>query len=183
MDDKLQDEALAKADLKDHARLKSMRMPWESLWQEVDERFPDGAGGFHGASPGMRRGAQNFDSTHITALERFAAAGVAITTPEETQYIRPRFADRELQKLRSVKLWCRACRPAPLRYPPCAAHRFRHRGQRGLGPARPLRNTAPMWTDARPGYGLFYRALHLSECYIDVDFAGLVDTVHIGASQ
>ncbi|WP_339426856.1 portal protein, partial [Pseudomonas proteolytica] len=35
-----------------------------------------------------------------------------------------------------------------------------------------------LWTGERKGLGLYYKALHLSECYIDEDFAGRVDTVH-----
>ena len=81
--DGLQDDQLAKDDIRDLERLASERAPYESAWREIDERFPDGAGGFDSKSKGDIRGERNFDPTHITALERFAAAGVAITTPEE----------------------------------------------------------------------------------------------------
>lgn len=175
--DALQDEDLAKADIRDHERLKSERMAWESTWQEIDELFPDGAGGFTGMSPGAVRGQGNFDSTHITALERFAAAGVAITTPEEKQYIRPRFADPDLMKLRSVQLWCERAGQR--------LYDIRHAAHTGFGVAANedwdqlgRYGTSPLWSEARPGRGLFYKTLHLSECWIDTDFAGLVDTFH-----
>ena len=176
-DPALQDDELAQADVREHERLKSERAPWESTWREIDERFPDGAGGFNQASPGMVRGAANFDSTHITALERFAAAGVAITTPEEKQYIRPRFGDPELQKLRPVQLWCERAGQR--------LYDIRHAAHTGFGIAvnedwdqLGRYGTSPMWSEARAGVGLFYRTLHLAEIYIDVDFAGLVDVAH-----
>lgn len=177
MNENMQDEALVKADLADFDRLKAERAPWEGTWTEIDNRFPDGAGGFNKASPGAVRGAQNFDSTHITSLERFAAAGVAITTPEERQYIRPRFLDDELMKLDSVRLWCeRAGR---------RLYGIRHALHTGFAVAANedwdqlgRYGTSPMLTDAIPGFGMYYRALHLSECYIDVNFAGQVDVVH-----
>lgn len=175
MDDKLQDDELAKGDIRDFERLKSERAPWESTWQDIDERFPDGAGGFNSLASGGIRGSQNFDSTHITALERFAAAGVAITTPEERQYIRPRFAP-ELMKERRVQLWCQNAGER--------LYAIRHAWHTGFGVAANedwdqlgRYGTSPMWVDAIPGRGLVYRTLHLSECYIDVDAAGLVDTV------
>lgn len=177
MDDRLQDEELAKADIRDHARLKSARAPWEGVWQEIDDRFPDGAGGFNNMSPGGVRGERNFDTTHITSLERFAAAGVAITTPEEKQYIKPKFLDPELMKIRSVQLWCQDAGER--------LYAIRHAIRTGFTVAANedwdqlgRYGTSPMLTDGRPGRGMYYRTLHLSECYIDVDYTGQVDTVH-----
>lgn len=177
MDDKLQDDSAVKRDLADHERLQAERVPWESTWRDIDDRFPDGAGGFNKASPGMIRGAGNYDSTHLTAVERFAAAGVAITTPEEKQYILPRFGDPELQKLRSVRLWCADAGQR--------MYNMRYNGRSGFGVAAHedwdqlgRYGTSVMWNDSMPGSGLFYRTLHLSECYIDVDASGMVDTLH-----
>lgn len=175
--DNLQDEDLAKADITDHDRRRTERSPWESIWRQIDERFPDGAGGFDKASPGAMRGERNFDATHITANERFAAAGVAITTPAEKDYLKPRFADPELMKIRAVQLWCEN---AGKRH-----YAIRHAARTGFGVATyedweqlGRYGTSPFWTDVKPdGTGLFYRVLHLSEVTIDVDYSGEVDTV------
>lgn len=172
-----QNEALMQADLRNHSRLKDERAPWESLWQEIDERFPNGAGGFNKTSPGQIRNEHNYDTTHITALGRFAAAMTAITVPEEKQYIVPKFADPELMKIREVQLYCERLgqrlfdiRGNHLTGFYMAAHEdFDQLGRYG---------TSPVWQEAIPGRGLIYRTLHLSECYIDIDAAGLVDTVH-----
>jgi hypothetical protein len=176
MNEAWQDEELAKADLRHHERLVADRLPWESTWREIDERFPDGAGGFNNASPGALRGGRNYDTTHITSNERFAAAGVAITTPEGQDYIKPRFSDPELMKDRDVQLWCERAGPRlyDIRhaqhtgFSACANEDWDQLGRYG---------TSPVWQEAMPRRGMFYRTLHLSSCWIDVDFAGLVDTV------
>lgn len=176
MIENIQDEALAKADLKDHARLESERSPWENAWREIDDRFPNGAGGFNKMTVGAIRGQRNYDATHITALERFAAAGVAITTPEEQDYIRPRFHDPELMKIREVQLWCEMAGRR--------LYAIRHAAHTGFGVAvnedwdqLGRYGTSPLWQEATPT-GLVYRTLHLSECWIDVDFVGRVNRVH-----
>ncbi len=178
MIEQLQDEDLAKADLRDQARLAEERMAWEGLYQEVDRLYPDGAGGFNKSSPGAPRHDHLFDTTHLTSLDRFRAAGVAITTPEEVQYIRPRFLDDELNKQRSVQLWCAQAgkRLYGIRHAlhtgfiTAAGEDWDQLGRYG---------TSPMWADMHPtGRGMFYRTLHLSECFIDTDFSGLVNRVH-----
>lgn len=177
MNERYQDDDLVKADLRNHDRLKSERSPWESLWHEVDELFPGGAGGFTRSSPGNVRGEGIYDSTHITALNRFAAAMVAITVPEEKQYIMPRFTDPELMRDREVRLWCERAgqRIYDIRYAARTGfgmsvnEDFDQLGRYG---------TSPVWQEAIPDRGLIYRTLHLSECFIDTDHAGMVDTVH-----
>jgi hypothetical protein len=176
MNEAWQDEELAKADIRQHERLVAERLPWESTWREIDERFPDGAGGFNNASPGALRGGRNYDTTHITANERFAAAGVAITTPEGQDYIKVRFADPELMELREVQVWCQHAGER--------LYDIRHAMHTGFSAAvnedwdqLGRYGTSPVWQEARARRGMFYRTLHLSSCWIDVDFAGLVDTV------
>ena len=177
MDDKMQDDDLVKADLRNHSRLKDERSPWESLWREIDDMFPSGAGGFSSLTPGSERNNHLCDTTHITALNKFKAAMTAITVPEEKQYIKPRFADPDLNKLPSVQLWCEEAgqRMYDIRYAALtgfgvsADEDFDQLGRYG---------TSLVWQEAIEGRGLIYRTLHLSQCYIDTDHAGLIDTVH-----
>lgn len=177
MIENIQDETLAKFDLREHERLKDERAPWESTWREIDEMFPDGAGGFNQGTPGAIRGQRLFDPTHIIANERFAAAGVAITTPEEKQYIMPRFLDDELMKEREVQVWCEKAGKR--------LYGIRHARQTGFITAAHedwdqlgRYGTSPIWTEGRPDRGMLYRTLHLSTVFIDVDYAGLVNHVH-----
>jgi hypothetical protein len=172
----IQDEDLAKADLRDQERLEHLRSPWEASWREIDERFPHGAGGFNRETAGNLRSARNFDSQHILSLRKFAAAGVAITTPEQDDYIRPKFLDDDLNRERSVELW-RSKTGRRIK-------QIRHAAHTGFATAANedwdqlgRYGTSGVWQEAGPR-GMIYRCLHLSELYIDVDFSGLVDRVH-----
>lgn len=185
-DEKLQDDELVRAHLRNHDRLVTMRAPWESLWREIDERVSPVHSGTIGAPTGSAgrlsragtvKGAGNFDTTAVKSLGRFAAAMSAITVPRNVQYIRLKFQDRDLDKLPEVRRWCEraADRLHAIRYAPHASFSvqstkdFRQLGRYG---------TAPFLTMERKGVGLFYRALPLAECYIDEDYSGRVDTVH-----
>lgn len=176
-DDKLQDESLVKAHLRNHERLANLRAPWESVWREIDERVnPLGGGGWNKTTATVR-GAGNFDVTAVESLDRFGAAMAAITVPFQTQYIRPRFADKDLDKLPSVRRWCERAgdRLYAIRYAPHTGFRVQSgEDMRQLGSY----GTGPLWTGERKGVGLFYKSLHLSECYFDEDFSGQIDTAH-----
>lgn len=175
--DRVQDDDLIKAHLRNHERLAAIRAPWEGVWREIDERVnPLGAGGWDKTTPSVR-GAGNFDVTAVESLDRFQAAMAAITVPFQTQYIRPRFADKDLDKLPSVRRWCERAgdRLYAIRYAPHTGFRVQSgEDMRQLGSY----GTGPLWTGERRGVGLFYKALHLSECYFDEDFSGQIDTVH-----
>lgn len=174
--DALQDDELAKDDVRELERLVGERAPYEGVWREVDQRFPDAAG-FDMKTPGGIRGERNFDPTHITALERFAAAGVAITTPEERNYIKPSFSDPHLMKIPAVKAWAD--------YAGRRMYAIRHAVHTGFAVSANedwdqlgRYGTSAVWSEAIEGRGLIYRTINLSEIYIDVDVAGIVDTVY-----
>lgn len=174
--DAMQDDELAKDDVRELERLAQERAPYEAVWREVDQRFPDAAG-FDSKSPGTIRGERNFDPTHITALERFAAAGVAITTPEEKHYIRPSFSDRDLMKIPAVRAWCD--------YAGRRMYDIRHAVHTGFAVSANedwdqlgRYGTSGVWSEAIEGRGLIYRTINLKELHIDVDAAGIVDTVY-----
>lgn len=174
--DALQDDELAKDDVRELERLAAERAPYEAVWREVDQRFPDAAG-FTSQTPGAIRGERNFDPTHITSLERFAAAGVAITTPEERNYIKPSFSDPDLMKIPTVKAWAD--------YAGRRMYAIRHAVHTGFAVSANedwdqlgRYGTSAVWSEAIEGRGLIYRTINLSEIYIDVDAAGIVDTVY-----
>lgn len=175
-DAKLQDEELVKAHLRNHDRLATMRAPWEGVWQEIDERVnPLGAGGFTKTSIARVAGAGNFDVTAVEGLDRFVSAMMAITLPWQSQYIKLRFGDPDLDKLPEVRRWCERAgdRLYAVRYAP-------HTGF-GVQAAEDMRSlgsygTGALWTGERKGVGLFYKSIHISELYIDEDFAGRIDT-------
>lgn len=175
--DENQDDALVKRETAELERNKAERAPYEGMWRDIEERVnPNSAGGFLNQTPGSRRGQSNFDVTAVQSLGRFAAAMRSITVPRREQYIKIKFGDKDLDKLPEVRRWCEGAgdRLYAIRYRPgagfgtAAFEDFRQTGSYG---------TAPMWNAELRGKGLFYRALPLHECYIDVDVAGTVDTV------
>lgn len=185
-DDTIQNDDEVRQFLREHDRLVTLRAPWEELWREIDERVnPMGAGTIGAARgaagrmsrAGTAKGTNNYDVTAVQSLGKFAAAMRAITVPRNTQYIRLRFGDKDLDKLPEVRRWCEAAgdRLHAIRYAPHTAFEiqatkdFRQLGRYGIG---------PFWTGERKGVGTFYRALHVAECYIDEDFSGQVDTIH-----
>jgi hypothetical protein len=174
----IQDDGLTKGLMREQQRLEAERAPWETTWKEIEERVnPEGAGGFTGKSPGAVRGAGNFDATAILGLDRFTAAIAGMTIPRGQVWHGLKFADKELDKLPEVRRWAEYAtdRLFALRYAPKAGFEVQaHEDIRSLGSY----GTAPFWVDEWRGRGLFYKALHLSECYIDEDFRGRVDTVH-----
>ncbi|MGN6122781.1 MAG: portal protein [Sphingomonas oligoaromativorans] len=174
----LQDDDLAKALLTNQTRLEGLRMPREQLWREIDERVNVlGGGGFDQSSAFRLRGQYNFDATAVDGLDRFSAALGAITIPRNQQYIGLKFANNDLDKLPNVRRWCERAsdRLYAIRYAPHAGFAMEaDRDMRQTG----AYGTAPMWVGEWQGVGLFYRAVHLSEIWIDQDFRGRVDTTH-----
>jgi hypothetical protein len=82
-----------------------------------------------------------------------------------------------LNKLPSVRRWCEAVndRLFACRYNPSAAFEMQaHADIRQLGKY----GTAPLWIGEVPGSHLFYRAIHLSEVFIDENAFGFVDRLH-----
>ena len=177
--DTMQDDELLRSDMQRHERLVCERAPYENVWRDIEERLGDNSGAFGGnMTPGRVRGQANFDVTHVEGRERMAAVMTDICTPESQQYIRARFGDPDLQKLPSVQRWCERAsdRLYAIRYAPHAGFGVSvnedWRQSIALG-------TSPVWNGVYPdGRGLFYSTLHLSSCFIDTDFSGMVNIVH-----
>lgn len=175
--DQLQDDGVVRELMDNQQRLENERAPWEPLWKDVDRRVnPTGDGGFEPKSP-QHRGLDNFDATAIDGLDRFTAVIGGISIPRRSIWHGLEFTDPELNKLPSIKRWCSAATQVlfAMRY---ASHTgfttqatedIRQIGSYG---------TAALAVQEKPGIGIRYKALHLSEVYIDENDAGLVDTVH-----
>lgn len=159
-------------------QLESDRSSWESVWEEVDERVnPLGQGGFTQMTKGGVRGLSIFDHTASLGLDRFQAAYTGMIIPRGERYhtlvstsaaINDLPAFQRYAELANDRLF--AARYAPRAgFDPEAGMNIRSIGSYGNG---------PFWIDERPGIGLFYKALHLSEVYVDEDFTGRIDTVH-----
>ena len=164
--------------LQKQMELESDRAPWEPIWREVDERVnPIGEGGFTEKSKGAVRGTTIFDHTASLGLDRFQAAYTGMVIPRGERYQHVVSTSAALNELPAFQRWAELAtdRLFAARYRPAAGFEpeagmnVRSIGSYGNG---------PFWTDHRPGHGLFYKALHLSEVYVDEDFTGRIDTVH-----
>ena len=173
-----QNASEVRAHLDAQAEMASARAAYESLWRDIDERVdPQADGGFSGVSPGAERGQDNFDATAIEGLDRYTAALLGLTVPRNQRWHGLTTPDKDLNRLSPVKRWCEhatdrlfACRYAPAAgFEMQAAMDIRQGGKYG---------TAPLWVGENVGQGLYYHARHLSECFIEEDFRGRVDTVH-----
>lgn len=158
--------------------LEQQRAPWEPIWREVDQRVnPLGEGAFSERTPGQLNGLDIFDHTATLALERFTAAYTGMIIPRGERYHGLASTSSALNDRPVWQAWSELAtdRLFAARYAPQAA--FSTEAQmniRSLGSY----GSGPFWTDSQPGRGLFYRNLHLAECYVDEDYRGQVDTLH-----
>lgn len=158
--------------------LEQQRSPWEPIWREVDQRVnPLGEGAFNERTPGQLNGLDIFDHTATLALERFTAAYTGMIIPRGERYHTLTSTSSALNDNPNWQSWVELAtdRLFAARYSPQAA--FSTEAQmniRSLGSY----GSGPMWIDSQPGRGLFYRTLHLAECYVDEDYRGQVDTLH-----
>ena len=165
--------------LASHERLKEKRAFYEPIYRDIDRYVdPHGAGGWDKNRATFTNGADElFDVTALDGLDRYTAAMAGVTIPRQQRWHGIAFADADLMKIPAVQRWCEIAtdRLFLARYAPwtgfeAQAHEdIRQEGKYG---------TSPMWIGDNVGRGLFYKTLHLSECYIDEDFSGRVDTVH-----
>lgn len=176
--DELQNESEAKLHLDHQGVMESERAPWESLWRDVDERVdPEAQGGFYKTTPSGERGLDNFDATAIEGLDRYTAGIAGLSIPRNARWHGLATPNKDLNRIAAVRRWNEhatdrlfACRYAPSAgFEMQATSDIRQGGKYG---------TAPLWVDEMVGRGLFYKAVHLSEVYIDEDFRGRVDTTH-----
>ena len=167
--------------IEDHCRrlatMKSERGTWESHWREIERRVNPRGEQFSRQSPGSRRTDLIFDSTATLALEKFAPAMVSLTCPREQVWHRLAPRKRALARSLPVRRYLEEVNGALWEYRYAASAGFQtqlHETMIGLGSL----GTSPLWIEdnVKTG-GIVYRAHHISEVWIDIDAAGMVDTV------
>lgn len=173
-----QDEEWVRQIVADQARMEGERAPYESTYRDIDRYIdPFGSGGFLQIGIGHRRVEDLYDTTAVEGLDRCTAAIAGLTIPRNQTYESVAFADNNLMKIPAVKRWCDhatkrkyACRYAPQAGFETQAHEdIRQECKYG---------TAPLWVDERRGVSLFYKAVHLSEVWVDENYYGRVDRIH-----
>jgi len=160
--------------------LKSQRGTWESHWQEIAERvLPRYSHTFQTPPGSMTKGAkktqEQFDSTGMIGLERFAAAMESMLTPRNGKWHRLQSTDMSLNKDRETQLWFEDATNILFkeRYAPAANYASQqHETYMGLGAF----GTGGMFIDSGDNGGLRYSATNLSELIFDINHQGVVDT-------
>jgi hypothetical protein len=160
------------------SRLESERMNFDSLWQDV-ARFVMPADALFNTerAPGQRVMDHVFDSTPISANERFAAAMQSMLTPATQKWHALAPIDYDLEDDHDVRVWCDevtdilfAARYAPsAQFGQAIGQAFLSFGAFG---------NAVISIEDRRGQGLLYRAAHLGEVYWAESEDGTVDTIH-----
>ena len=174
----MNDNAIVEEILQRQIELESDRLPYEPAWREIDERVnPLGEGGFTQAAKGGVRGTTIFDHTASTGLNRFQAAYGGMIIPRGERYQLVQSTSTSLNDFPAFQQWAEKATDLLFgaRYRPIAGFET-EAGMciRSIG----TYGNAPLWTDHRPGLGMFYKTLHLAEVFVDEDFTGRIDTVH-----
>lgn len=161
-----------------HGTLKSVRQPYEQMWQEIGDRvMPDGSIFNRVLTPGSKRTQYMFDSTAPLALSRYGAAMESMLTPRTQRWHQLRSRNPDLQKRQDVQEYYDTVTDIlfAVRYAPQA--NFASQAQECY-----LSNGAwgngILYTEAAPIGGTRYRSCHLAECFIAENFTGMVDILH-----
>ena len=161
-----------------HEAMAGERQQFEKMWQDIARRVLPRAAEFTGQQTvGNERGEFVFDSTAPLALERFAAAMDSMNTPRAQLWHKLKPKDDELNDDMATKRWLERVNRQlwSMRYAPNAnfasqiAECYMQLGAFG---------TTCLQVEDEIGKGVRYRAIPLTEVYIDEDVQGRIDTVH-----
>ncbi|MCG8047109.1 MAG: portal protein [Candidatus Thiodiazotropha endolucinida] len=161
-------------------KLVGERSVWDSHWTEIGHfTIPRQSNIQHevlNLPGGGKRTYRIYDSTAITALERFASIMESLLTPKTQKWHGITCVDPELNKLKSVKVWTEAVtdRLFQMRYRAIANFASQNY-ERWISTG--AFGTATLFTDYYPNIGLRYRMVHMGSLYFRLNHQGIVDTV------
>ena len=171
--------AIVKDRLRRQSALESARSPFEPLWRDAARRcLPVGADFSNQGNPAARADmSDNFDSTAMLALSKFAAALCSIATPPSAKWHTLIPADPDLADDAEVTRWCETARDRlfTLRghhlanFTASVLEVYRQMGVFGHG---------AMFVHHDLGRAIRYMAVPVRELWFDTDAAGVLDTVH-----
>ena len=162
--------------LKEFEYLKTERANWESQWQNIADLMLPRRNDFTAShTSGIERRSKIFDSTPPRSVTRFAAGLHNIMTPAAAPWfvLKPLF--RPLEKERSVQLWLEEIqrlvqeefgKPGS-NFHPAAYEYYTDLGAFG---------TAVMFIEDLPGRGPYFRHFPLSDCLLQTNNLGQIDT-------
>lgn len=164
--------------IREQSQMEGMRGSFESHWQQIAERVYPSAATFEGErSPGAKNTEFIFDSTASLALERFASAVNGYVTPSNQQWHGVETDNEELNSDPEIKAWCEEVTNIlfSVRYSDLA--RFESQMNEvymSLGAF----GTGCLFVDDKPGRGIIYKSIHLSQVFFTENGDGVIDRVH-----
>jgi len=165
--------------LKRYERLKSDRVNWDQMWEELATYLMPGKADFISTSTkGTKRAAQVYDSTAIHALQILSASLHGSLTNPSTKWFGLRFREDELNEDKDAKDWLEKCSKGIFQefgksnFSTEVAEAYQD--MVGFG-------TAALQFDVKNKEGGFdgfnFRACHLAEVVISESAEGRIDTV------
>ncbi|MCU0891382.1 MAG: portal protein [Sandarakinorhabdus sp.] len=159
-----------------YATMLGERAQWESHWSEIERRVSPRGDVLRRPAVGGRRTEYIFESTATLGLERFAAAMVGLVAPQGQRWHTLTTTDRRLMADIQVQRYLEEVNDLLFDYRYSASSGFSTNLFECMIQLGSL-GTAPIYIEDQPASGISYRAMHITECCIDVDHQGRVDTV------
>lgn len=164
--------------LKRHEAMEATRGNWESLWEAVSQLVLPRSDDFRKHhSPGTQRNQHQYDAFPMAALDKFAAAIESALMPRTALWHKLTTGDEKLDDDIEVRAYTEGLNEMlwNKRYSPKANFASQaHEVRLSLG----AYGTGCTFVAPRAGGGCKYRAIHLSEIFIQENHDGFVDTVH-----
>jgi len=161
-------------------KLKSMRMLYEPLWEEIAEFiFPRRVGIGSVISPGQKQTTNLYDATAIHSNELLAASMHGTLTPSSSKWFSPKLRDDRLNKMKEVMDWQEVCGERMY----LAFHQSNFNSEiHEVDLDEGAFGTACLFVEEKPltrmGFnGLQFKSLQNSEYCVDEDAEGRVDTL------
>jgi hypothetical protein len=168
----------AKSILRDQEHLASLRMNWDSYWQEIAYRVLPSSSSFTTIDQeGNRRNERAFDTTPITANERFAAFIGEGLCPRDQIWHKLGPEDDELQEHQPTRVYLDRLNKALFRARYKASANFVSQRQENFLSLGAFGNYAT-YIDEVVGEGLRYRAIYLGELFWAENHQGRIDLLH-----
>jgi len=163
--------------LQRHDDLVAIRAPFESLWRSVEKLVMPAINQFGNQTAGGRLNLEQHDSFPMSALDKYTAAIEAGLMPRTTLWHFLQTGDNKIDENHNVKIYLDELNRSlwRMRYSPSSFFASQaHEVRQSLG----LFGTGAMLVEPSKAGGARYRAIHLSEIYIDENSDGQIDTVH-----
>jgi len=156
--------------------MKGRRANWESHWQEIAELVQPMRNFVGATTPGSKRNNRIFDSTAQIEANRLASALSGLLTNPSIQWFFLTTGDEELDENEEVRAWLGYATKSILKLFNSPSVGF-YQASSEVYTDLVNFGTAVMHVKSSPGSPLRMRPLQLSQCYVEENSDGVVDTL------